>query len=64
LSPTQGEEYGAASMIANKCIVFQIALTNSETEATNRIIADMNSVVSQVERGIYGIILNGQMQFK
>jgi hypothetical protein len=37
--------YGAANMIANKCMEFQVGLFDAEPEATTSSIADTDSIV-------------------
>jgi len=51
-------------MTANRCVEFQVRLSDAETEATSWSIADTDHIVSQLEREIYGIISNEQMRFK
>ena len=60
----KGEVDRAANMTADKRLEYQIRLSDAETEATTRSIADTDHIVSQLEREIYGITLNEQMWFK
>jgi hypothetical protein len=46
------EVYGAVNMMANKCVESQVCLSNAETKATTRSMADMDRIVSQLEREI------------
>jgi hypothetical protein len=50
-------------MTANKSVQFQVCLSNAEIEATTWSIADMDHVVNQLEREIYGITSKDQMLF-
>jgi len=54
---------GAVTMTADRCIEFQIGLSDAETEATTWGIADMAHIVSQLEGENYGIISTEQMLF-
>jgi len=58
------EVYGAVNMTADKREEFQVHLSNAETEATTWSIANTDSIVSRLEREIYGITSNEQMRFK
>jgi len=63
---TAAEEvvYGVANMTADKHVEFQVHLSDAETEATTLSLADIDHIVSQLEREIYGITSNEQMRFK
>jgi hypothetical protein len=58
------EVYGAVNMTANKGMEFLVSQTNTKTEDTTWSIAHNDCMVSQLEREIYGITSNMQMQFK
>jgi hypothetical protein len=58
------EVYRAGNMTTDKRAEFQVRLSEAETEATTWSIADTDRIVSQLEREIYGITSNEQMQFK
>ena len=58
------EAYGAANMIADNRLEFQIRLLDAETEAMTWSLADTERVTIQLEREIYGIISNKQKRFK
>jgi len=58
------EVYGAVNMTADKHVEFQDRLSNAETEATTWSLADIDRIVSQLERETYGITSNEQMRFK
>ena len=58
------EIYGVVDMTADKHVEFLVRLSNAETEATIWSIADTDSIVSQLEREIYGMSSNQQMRFK
>jgi len=58
------EVYGVANMTADKRVEFQVCLFSAETEATTWSIADMDYIENQLEREIYGITSNEQMQVK
>jgi hypothetical protein len=58
------EVYGAVNMMADKCVESQVCLSDAETKATTRSMADMDRIVSQLEREIYGTTSNEQMWFK
>jgi hypothetical protein len=58
------EVYGTVNMSANKREVFQVHLSDAETEAPTWSIADTDRIVSQLEREIYGVTSNEQMRFK
>jgi len=62
---TDAEEqaYGAANMTTDKRVQFQVCLFDAEIEATTWSIADMDRVVNQLEREIYGITSKDQMRF-
>jgi len=45
-------------------VEFQVPLSNAETEATTWSVADIDHIVSQLEREIYCITSNEQMRFK
>jgi len=57
------EAYGAVNMIPDKCVQFQVCLSNAEFEATTWSITDRDCVVNQLNREIYGITSKDQMQF-
>jgi len=57
------EVYGAVNMSTDKCVEFQVCLSDAETEATTWSLADIDRIVSQLESEIYGITSNEQMQF-
>jgi len=63
---TAAEEgvYKPVNMTADKCVEFQVRLSDVETEATTWSMADTDRIVSQLEREIYGITSNEQMRFK
>jgi len=54
---------GAANITADKHVQFQIRLSDAEIETTTWSIADMDNVVNQLEREIYGVNLKDQMRF-
>ena len=58
------EVYGAVNMTTDKCVQFQVCLSDAQTEATTWSMADTDHIVSQVEREINGITSNKQMLFK
>jgi len=58
------EVYGAVNMTLNKRVEFQVRLSDAETEATTWSLADIDCIVSQLEREIYRITSNEQMPFK
>ena len=51
-------------MTANKHVAFQVRWSNAETEATTWSIADTDYIVNPLERKLFGITVNQQMQFK
>ena len=57
------EAYGAVNITADKRVQFQLCLSNAEIEATTWSMADMDRVVNQLEREIFGITSKDQMQF-
>jgi len=61
---TKEAAQGVATMTAYKRLQFQIRRSNAATEATSWSLADMERVTAQLEREIYGIILNEQKRFK
>jgi len=63
---TAGKEkvYGAANMTADKRVEFQVCLSDAATEATTWNLPDIDRIVRQLEREIYGIKSNEQMRFK
>ena len=61
---TKVEVHGAVNMTADKRVWFQVRLTDAGTEASTRSLADIDCIVSQLEREIYGITSNEQMRFK
>jgi len=58
------EVYGAVNLTADKRVEFQVRLSDAETEANTWILADIDRIVSQLEREIYCITSNEQMRFK
>jgi len=58
------EVYGAVNMTADKPVEFQTRPSDAETEATTLSIADIDHIVSKLEREIYGITSNEQRRFK
>jgi len=60
----EDEVYGAMNMAANRSVEFQVRLSDAETEGTTRSLADIDCIVSQLEREIYGITSNEQLWFK
>jgi len=54
----EDEAYKAENMTANKLLQFQICLSDAETEATTRSLADTEHVTIQLEREMYGITSN------
>jgi len=58
------EVYGMANMTADKRVKFQVRLSDAETEATTWNLADIDRIVSQLDREIYVIKSNEQMRFK
>jgi len=59
------EEVDAAvNMTTDKRVEFQVRLSDAKTEATTWSIADMDPIVSQLEREIYSITSNEQMRLK
>jgi len=58
------EVYGAVNMTADKPVELQLCLSDAGTEATTWSIADIECIVIQLEREIYGIASNEQMRFK
>ena len=63
-TPAEEEISGVANMTANKQLRVKICLSDAETEATTRSLADTERVTNQLQSEIYGITLNEQMQFK
>jgi hypothetical protein len=57
------EDNGVGNMTANKCVKLQVHLSDAETEATTRGIANIDRIVSQLEREYNGNTSNQQMQF-
>jgi hypothetical protein len=57
------EAYGEVNMTTNKCVQFQVCLSDAEIDAATWSIADMDRVVNQLEREIYGITSKDQMRF-
>jgi len=51
-------------MTADKCVEFQVRPSHVQKKATAWSIADMDRIVSHLEREIYGITSNEAMQFK
>ena len=58
------EFYGVAEINTDKGVGLEIRPSTAETEATTRSIPDMDWVATELERRIYSITLNEQMQFK
>jgi len=46
------EAYGAVNMTANKCVQFQVCLSDADIEPTTWSIADMDCIVNQLKREI------------
>ena len=63
-SAAEEEDHGVVNMTSNKHVVFHARLSNAATEATTWSITDTDRIVSQLEREIYLITSNEQMQFK
>jgi len=63
---TEAEEevYGVVNMTADTRVEFQVRLSDAETEATAWSLADIDRIVSRLEREIDGITSNEQMRFK
>jgi len=63
---TAAEEvvYRVVNMTADQRVEFQVHLSDAETEATTWSLADIDRIVSQLQREIYGITSNEQMRFK
>ena len=59
----EDEAWGAANMIADKGLQFQICLSDAETEAMTWCLADTEHVTIRLDREIYGIISNEQHRF-
>lgn len=55
---------GVVKITANKHVQFQVLLSNAETWATTSSFADVDTVLSQLERETYGITSNEKMQCK
>jgi len=51
-------------MTTNKRVECHVPLSDAVTEATDWSLANTDPVVSQLERVIYGVTSNEQMQFK
>jgi len=58
------EGYAVANMIADKCVDFQVRLSDAETDAITLSSADTAHLLNQLGREIYCIISTTQMQFK
>jgi hypothetical protein len=50
-------------MTADKCVPFQVCLSDAGIEATTWSIADIDCIVNQLEGEIYGTTSNDQMPF-
>jgi hypothetical protein len=61
---TKEETYGDANITAHKPLLFQIRLSDTETEATSWSVSDMECVANQLERENYGINFNEHKWFK
>jgi len=57
------EVYGAVNMTADQGVEFQVCLSDAETEPTTWCLTDIDRVVSQLEREIYGFTSNEHIQF-
>jgi hypothetical protein len=57
------EAYRAVNITADKRVQFQDCLSNAEIESTIRRIADTDRVVNLLQREVYCITPNDQMQF-
>jgi hypothetical protein len=64
MTAVEEDVYRAVHITADKLVEFLVRLSNAETEVTTWCMADMNCIVSQLEREIYGITSNKQMPFK
>jgi len=60
----EDKAYGAANMTPDKWLRFPNRLSDVETEATTRNLADLQYVRIQLKREIYGITSNEQKRFK
>jgi len=56
------EAYRAVNITADKRVQFQVCSSDAEIEATTWSIADMDRVLIQLKRGIYGITSKDQMR--
>jgi len=61
---TDDKAYRMANMSTDKRLQFQIHWSDAETAATTWSLADTEHVSNQLERAIYGVTLNEQMQLK
>jgi hypothetical protein len=55
---------GVANMTGDKCVEFQVHLSDTEAEATTWSIAEWDTIANQLQMKIDRITLNEQMQFK
>jgi len=55
---------GGVNMTTDKHVEFQVRLCDAETKATTRSLADIDRIMSLLEREMYGITSNEQMRFK
>ena len=58
------EVYRVENITSNKGVEFRPCLSDAQSEAIMCGFADMDCIVTQLERTIYGITVNYQMQFK
>jgi len=61
---TEEEVHGAANMTSDKCVEFQVRLSEAKTEATTWSIPDTDHIANLLEREIHGTTSNEQMRFK
>jgi len=59
----EGLIYTAAPLTTDRCVQFQVCLSDDVTEVRNGSITDTEHVESEVEGGIHWITLNEWMQF-
>lgn len=58
------EDYGVANMTADKCVEFQVSLSDAESVATTWRIIHMENIVNRLKSVIYCITSNDQMQHR
>jgi len=58
------EVYGAENISANRGEKFQVCLSDAETEATTSSMADIDHIVTHLEREMYCMILNEHMRIE